>query len=84
MPGGAVGLYCAVGHRFNLLVSTRTIATRESQAVFNQWAERQGTWLGALNLGSVAGGQREPEFGAARPIGIRSHSSALSIDDGAA
>ena len=52
----AVGLYCAVGYRFDLLVSARTISARESQAVFNQWAGRQGIWLGALNLGLVGAG----------------------------
>ena len=53
MPGTAVGLYCAVVERFDLLVSTRTIAARETQAVFNQRAGSLRTWLGALNLGSV-------------------------------
>ena len=52
MRRAAVGLYCAVVERFDLLVSTRTIAARETQAVFNQRAESLRTWLGALNLGS--------------------------------
>ena len=60
MPGAAVGLYCAVVDRFDLLVSTRTTAARETQAVFNQRAESLRTWLGALNLGLVEGWQREP------------------------
>jgi hypothetical protein len=30
MPGTVVGLYCAVVDRFDLLVSTRTIAARET------------------------------------------------------
>src|SRR5258708_37329147 len=71
-PGGsmrraAVGLYCAVVERFDLLVSTRTIAARETQAVFNQRADSLRTWLGALNPGSGEGWQRESESSAARP-----------------
>ena len=60
MPGTVVGLYCAVGSRFDLLVSTYTTATRETQAVFNQrpstcahgWVHRtfvQGR-IGSVNL----------------------------------
>jgi hypothetical protein len=30
MPGKVVGLYCAVVEQFDLLVSTRTIAVRET------------------------------------------------------
>lgn len=52
MPGFVVGLYCAVVERFDLLVSTRIIAARETQAVFNQRVESLRTWLGALNLSS--------------------------------
>ena len=55
MPGTAVGLYCAVVERFDLLVSTCTTGARETQAVFNQRAESLRTWLGALNLGSGKG-----------------------------
>jgi len=55
MPSRAVGLYCAVDYRFDHLVSTRTIAVRETQTVFDQWAESLLTRLGVLNLGSVAG-----------------------------
>lgn len=84
MPGAAVGMYCAVGYRFDLLVSTRTLAARESQAVLNHWAETQSTRLGALNLGSVEGWQREPENGAARPRCVRPQYSAVGIEDGAA
>ena len=65
MPGPAVGLYCAVGQRFDLLVSTCTAAAGETQAVFNQRVESLRTWLGALNLGSVRGRQRRHESGAA-------------------
>jgi hypothetical protein len=35
MRRAAVGLYCAVVDRFDLLVSTHTIAAHETQAVFN-------------------------------------------------
>ncbi len=66
MPGAAVGLYCAVGHRFDLLVSTYTIAVRETQAVFSERAESLSTGLGALNLGLGQSWQREPEYGAAQ------------------
>jgi len=52
MPGTAVGLYCAVVDRFDLLVPTRTMAARETQAVFHQRAESLRRWLRALNLGS--------------------------------
>ena len=57
MPGTAVGLYCAVVERFDLLVSTCTTAARETQVVVNQRVESLRTWLGALNLGSVEGWQ---------------------------
>ena len=66
MPGAAVGLYCAVGYRFDLLVSTYTIAVCETQEVFNDRAESLSTGLGALNLGLGEGWQREPEYGAAK------------------
>jgi len=39
MRGTVVGVYCAVVERFDLLVSTRTIAARESQAAFNPRVE---------------------------------------------
>jgi hypothetical protein len=61
MQGAAVGLYCAVVDRFDLLVSTRTIAARETLAVFDQRAENLRPWLGALNLGLVQAWQCEPE-----------------------
>jgi hypothetical protein len=67
MPGNVVGLYCAVGLRFGLLVSTCMAAARETQLVFNRWAESLRTWLGALNLCSGEDWQRESENGAARP-----------------
>jgi len=70
MRRAAVGLYCAVVGRFDLLVWPRTRAARETQAVFNQWAEALCAGLGALNLGSEEGRQREPESGAARPVGV--------------
>ena len=71
MPGSVVGLYCAVVERLDLLVSTCTTAARETQAVFNQRAESLRTWLGALNLGSGEGWQRESGNRAARPMGVR-------------
>ena len=43
MPGIVVGLYCAVVEWFDLLVSTRTIAARESQAAFNLQVESPRT-----------------------------------------
>jgi hypothetical protein len=43
------------------LVSTRTIAARETQTVFTQRAESLRAGLGSLNLGSVQAGQRESE-----------------------
>ena len=55
MPGTAVGLYCAVVERFDLLVSTRTIAARETRAVFNQRAGSLRTWLGAAEPWFSAG-----------------------------
>ncbi len=61
MRRAAVGLYCAVVDRFKLLVSSRTIAARETQAVCTQRAESLHTWLGALNLGSGEGWQHEFE-----------------------
>ena len=75
MLGATVGLYCAVVERFDHLVSARTIAACESQAAFNQWAERPCTWLGTLNLGSVEGRQREPDSGA-EGNGVRPQSCA--------
>jgi hypothetical protein len=72
MPAAVVGRYCAVVERFDLLVSTRTIAARETQAVFNQRAKSLHTWLGALNLGLVEGRQRERESGAACGCGLSS------------
>jgi len=48
MPGDVVGLYCAVGYRFDLLVSTFTPVARETPEVFNQQAESLRTWLDAL------------------------------------
>jgi hypothetical protein len=84
MPSAAVGLYCAVVDRFDLWVPVRRTAARETQAVFNQQAESLRTWLGALNLGSGEGWQREPESGAARTMGVRPQPSAVGIDDGAA
>jgi hypothetical protein len=53
MPATAVGLYCAVVDRFDPFGSTRTIATRETQAVFNQRPKNLRTWGEALNLGLV-------------------------------
>jgi hypothetical protein len=84
MQGGAVGLYCAVVERFDLLVSMRTLAARETQEVFNERAESLRTWLGALNLGLGEGWQRESENRAARPMGVHPRSFAVGIDDGAA
>ena len=84
MPSVAVGLNCAVVRRFDLLVSTRTRAARETQAVFYQRVVRARPKLGALNLGSGEDWQRESEGGAARPVGVRPQSSAVGIDNGAA
>jgi len=67
MPGTVVGLYCAVGSRFALLVSTYTTAARETQAISNERAEYLRTLLGALNHCSGEGWQREPEHDAPRP-----------------
>ena len=64
--GATVGLYCAVVHQPELLVSVPAIAARDPQSAFNQGAVRPRTWLGALNLGLVESWQREPENGAAR------------------
>ena len=61
MQGIAVGLYCAVVDRLDLLVSTRPIAACEIQGVFNQRAGMLRKWLGALNLGSGEGWQRQSE-----------------------
>ena len=61
MPGTAVGLYCAVGRLFGLLVSTCTTCARETQAAFNRRAERLRIGLGAPNLGLVQGWRREAE-----------------------
>ena len=75
IDAAAVGLYCAVVDRFDVLVSTRTIAARESQVAFNQRAKRLRTWLGALNLGLVECRQREreerPFAGCAPAHGVR-------------
>jgi len=40
MPSAAVGLYCAVVDRLDLQVPARGTAARETQAAFNQRAER--------------------------------------------
>ena len=63
MRGVAVGLYCAVVDRFDLLVATRRDVARKTQAVFNRRVESLRPWLGALNLGVVEGRQRECERG---------------------
>jgi hypothetical protein len=77
----AVGFYCAVVERFNPLVSTRMIAARETQVVFDRLAEGLRTRLGALNLGSVDGRQRKPESGAAGLMGVNPQPSSMRIDD---
>ena len=46
MPADVVGLYCAVGLRFGLLVSTCTAGARETQVMFNQWAESHAHMVG--------------------------------------
>jgi len=79
MRRAAVGSYCALVDRFDLLVSTRTLAARETQTVCNQWAGNMRTWLGALNLGSGEGWQRESENRAPRPMGVYPQSSAVGI-----
>ena len=84
MPGAVVGLYCAVVGRFDLLVSTRTMAARESHAAFNPRAESLRTWLGALNLGLVEGRQREPDSGAERAMASARTPSPVGLNDGAA
>jgi hypothetical protein len=56
MPGTVVGLYCAVGQRFEHLVSTCARAARETQAVFSRQAENLRPWLRLLNLGSEGAG----------------------------
>jgi hypothetical protein len=61
MPSIVVGLYCAVVARFDPLVSMRMTAARETQVVFNQQAESLCAGLGAVNLGSGDGWQREAE-----------------------
>ena len=55
MQGGTVGLNCAVGYRFDLSVSTRTVAARGTQAFFSRRGKSLRAWLGTLNLGSVEG-----------------------------
>ncbi len=55
MRRAAVGLYCAVVDRGDLLVSNRAIAVRETRPVCTQRAGRIRTWLGHLNLGSGVG-----------------------------
>jgi hypothetical protein len=42
MQGGPVGWYCAVGHRFNLLVSIRMTVPRDSQAAFGRQGDEAG------------------------------------------
>jgi len=42
MQGRPVGLYCAVGHRFDPLVSIRKTAPRDSQAAFDQRGDEAG------------------------------------------
>ena len=59
MQGATVGLYCAVVERFDLLVSTRTTAARETRGGFNQWVESLRRWLGALNFGLEEGQQND-------------------------
>jgi hypothetical protein len=81
MQGAAVGLYCAVVDLYDLLVSTRTIAAPESQAVFNQGAESVRAWLRALNLGLVVRRQSESKNGAARLMRVRPQSSSMGFDD---
>jgi hypothetical protein len=75
----AVGLYCAVVERFNPLVSTRMIAARETQAVFDRLAEGLRTRLGALNLSS-GWSAAKPESGAAGRWASTQPSS-MRIDD---
>jgi len=48
MRRAAVGLYCAVDYGFDHLVSTRPIAARETQTVFDQRVESLLTRLGGL------------------------------------
>jgi hypothetical protein len=84
MPDIAVGLYCAVVERFGLLVSKRTSAERETQAIVIQQAENLRRWLSALNLGSVKGRQREPESGAVWKVGVPSELPTVGIDNGPA
>ena len=82
MPGAPVGLYCAVVARFDLLVSMRMTAARETQAAFNHRVEGLCAGLGAVNLGSVEGWQRESESRVARPIGVRPQACAVGVDAG--
>src|SRR5882762_5130594 len=84
MRRATVDLYCAVVGRFELLVSTRAMAAREPQAAFNRRAASLCAELGALNLGSGEGRQREPESGAVRLVGTRPKFSAVRINDGPA
>src|SRR5258706_2723882 len=51
---------------------------------FTQETERISSWLGALNLGLLAGRQRESEHGTANVICVRPQLSSMGIDDGAA
>jgi hypothetical protein len=58
--GEAVGLYCAVVVRFELLVSVSPTAAHQAQVVFNQRAGKLCAWLREVNLGSgeAAAGSR--------------------------
>jgi len=42
MQGGAVGLYCAIGHRFDLRVSIRMTVPGGSQAAFDPGGDEAG------------------------------------------
>src|SRR5262249_11538307 len=84
MPVTAVGLYCAVVGLFDALVSMRTSGVREGPGAFNPQAVTLCGALGALNLGSGQGGQREPEGGALRRVVVRPQLSAMRFDDGPA
>lgn len=61
MPDATVGLNCAVGYRFDLSVSKRTLAAPGTQAVLSWRGERLRAWFGTLNLGSVDGRLGESE-----------------------
>ena len=49
MPGTAVGLYCAVVDRFELLVSTRVLVAHETKAGINHEAGNLRTWVVPLS-----------------------------------